>query len=264
MKKEKPRCATCGKRTRKAVGACSECAALEAADKKRGKKMSKLYFWLFVTLAIMGAFLLWSARGESFINKQGGGINISLLGAIIAIAMAIMFGVFVFVRFIRTRSIAGGLFLSVAISTAVLFGTSQAIDAIIPAAAFGSNAETSNAGFATVTGLAQVGLFALWFFFLLVTIYAQVSPVKKIDKALSKIIDGEGVKHVRIGKSKQYRCISEKLETLSADARQRHEQEQKRKERLTRQRERAAERKAKMIEIQKHQDEKCPNFAKSS
>jgi len=256
MGKEKFKCATCGKPTRKAIGACSECAAIEAADKKRGKKMSRLYFWLFFTLGIMGAFLLWSARGDAFINPGGKGINASYLAAIIAIGLAIMFGMFCFVRFLRNRSIAGGLFLTVAISTAVFMGTSQMIEAILPptAAAFasGGNADAAGNGYAAIVSLAQVGLFTVWFLFLLLAIYTQVSPVKKIDRALSKIIDGEGVRHVRIGKSRQYRCISEKLELLSAETRRRHEQDAVRRERLARQRERAAERKIKMLEIQKN------------
>jgi len=256
-KKEKTRCEICGKKTRKA-GVCSACAALEAADKKKGSKISKLYFWLFVTLGIMSAFLFWSSRGDAFINERNG-INISYLAAIFTVLLSIMFGSFVFVRFIRNRSIAGGLFLTVAISTAVFFGTSQVIGAIIPPTATamtGGSADAVGTSYAAITGLAQIGLFALWFFFLLMAIYAQVSPVKKIDRVLAKIIDGEEVKRVRIGKSKQYRCISEKLEALSADLRQRQEQEAKRKDAQAKQKQRAADRRAKMQEIKKHQEER--------
>jgi len=258
MKKEKPRCDSCGKRTRKAVGACSECAALEIAAKKKGSKLSKVYFWLFVTLAIMAAFLIWSSRGETFMTESKS-INASFIAATVATLLSIMFGMFVFVRFIRNRSIVGGLFLTVGISTVVFFGTSQVIGAIIPptaAAMTGNSADAANTSYAVIVGLAQVGLFTLWFLFLLFAIYTQVSPVKKIDKALAKIIDGDGVKRVHIGKSKQYRCISEKLEKLSADVRHRHEQEQKHKVRLAKQKERVAERKAKMQEIQRHQEER--------
>jgi predicted nucleic acid-binding Zn ribbon protein len=257
MKKEKHRCATCGKVTRKPVGACSECAAIEAADKKRGKRMSRLYFWLFITLGIMGAFLLWSARGDPFVNENRT-LNSTHIAAIIAIAFAIMFGLFCFVRFLRNRSIAGGLFLTVAISTAVVMGTSQLVESVIPptAAAFSGNADAVGNSYAAITGLAQVGLFTLWFLLLLLTIYTQVSPVKKIDKALTKIIDGEGVKHIRIGKSRQYRCIAEKLELLSNEARARNEKEELHRERLVRQRERAKERKTKLLEVQKHQEER--------
>lgn len=205
----------------------------------------------------MAAFLLWSARGDPVFNESKA-MNTSYLAAIIAIAFSIMFGLFCFVRFLRNRSIAGGLFLTVAISTAVFMGTSQMVEAVIPptAAAFSGNADAVGSSYAAITGLAQVGLFTLWFLLLLLTIYTQVSPVKKIDKALAKIIDGEGVKHVRIGKSRQYRCIAEKLERLSSEARKRHEQELLRRERLVRQRERAKERKAKLLEVQKHQEER--------
>jgi hypothetical protein len=258
MRKEKPKCDSCGKKTRKPVGACSECAALEAADKKKGSKISKVYFWLFVTLGIMAAFLIWSSRGEAFINDQKS-INASFLAAIISILLSLMFGMFVFVRFIRNRSIAGGLFLTVAISTVVFFGTSQIVGAIIPptaAAMTGNSADAANTSYAAIIGLAQVGLFTLWFCFLLLAISTQVSPVKKIDKILAKIIDGDGVKRVHIGKSKQYRAIAEKLEAISAEVRKRNDQEAKRKERQSQQKQRAIEKRAKMQEIQKHQEER--------
>jgi len=244
-RKDKPCCGTCGKSTRKHVGACSECAAIEADEKRRGKKISILYFWLFITLAIMSAFLLWSARGENFITKEEG-VNISFLSAIIAIMLSVMFGLFCFIRFIRNRSIAGGLFLTVSISTVAFLGTSQIIRIVVPAAAFAGGAEPGGGGgFAAIAGLAHVGLFGIWFLFLLMTIYVQVSPIKRIDKALSKILDGDEVKKIRIGKSRQYRCITEKLQALSADARAHNEKKEKQKAASARRRAVAAERKEK-------------------
>lgn len=253
MKKKKLRCTVCNKKTKNPAGVCSACAALEAADKKRGSKMSKLYFWLFVTLAIMAVFLIWSAKGSAVFNEKKK-INTNYLAAIIAIMLSLMFGLFCFVRFIRNRSLTGGIFLTVSISTVIFLGASQVIDTIIPptAAAFagGGNPEAVDAGYTAIIGLAQIGLFALWFLFLLFTIYTQVSPVRKIDKVLGKIIDGNDVRRVKLGKSRQYRCISEKLETISADARKRHEQEAQRKERLAQQRARAAERRKAMASQQ--------------
>jgi len=162
------------------------------------------------------------------------------------------------VRFIRNRSITGGLFLTVSISTAVFMGTSQVIENIIPptVGAMAGNAEAMGASYTAIIGLAQIGLFTLWFLFLLLAIHTQISPVKKIDKILAKIVDGNEVKRVSIGKSRQYRCISEKLMAISADAQKRIEQENRRKVATARQKERAVERKAKLAEIQKHQEER--------
>jgi hypothetical protein len=84
---------------------------------------------------------------------------------------------------------------------------------IIPptASAFSNSPETTESGLRLLTGLAQVGLFALWFLFLLLTIYMHVRPVKRIDRYLQKIVDGECVKKIRIGKARQYRGIEEKI-----------------------------------------------------
>jgi hypothetical protein len=256
MKREKPKCETCGKKTRKKTMSCSECTAAEAADKKKGSKMAKLYFWLFVTLGVLAACLIWSARGERFWHE--GKVSPTLLSAVIAIGLSVMFGLFCFIRFIRNRSIAGGLFITVIVSTAVFFGASQVIETAIPpaAAAFTGNTTATGGGLAAITGLAQVGLFTLWFLFLLLAIYMQISPVKKIDKTLTKIIDGNGVNRVKIGKSRQYRSIAEKLEAISTATRTRNQRELEQREKQLRQRERAAERKAKLLEIQKHQEER--------
>jgi hypothetical protein len=198
-------------------------------------RISKLYFWLFVTLAIMSAFMFWASRGESFVGEKGD-VNITLISGICALLLSLMFGLFCFIRFIRNRSIAGGLFLTTAMSTAIFFGSSQIVGLVIAptAAAFGSGVEGANAGLATVTGLAQIGLFALWFMFLLLTIYTQVSPVKKIDKALQHIIDGDEIKRVKIGRARQYRGIAEKIALLSAER-----TEQKLKEKIKREKAKA-------------------------
>ena len=185
-------------------------------------KASKLYFWLFVALAILAAFLFWSGRNESFINnsENGKGLNISLVGAIIATALGILFGLLTFVQFVRSRSVAGGLFLTTAISTGVFLGSSQIINAVLPpyAAAMTGGGEAVSTGYSAIVSLAQVGLFAIWFLFLLLTIYVQVSPVKKIDKTLQRIIDGEDINKIRIGKSKQYKELEAKLRTISDEA----------------------------------------------
>ena len=247
------------------LSACSQCQKIEDKVKKKGSRLSRLYFWLFIVLAIMSAFLLWSARGDAFINKSGGGINSSYLASIIAILLSVMFGLFTFVRFIRTRSIAGGLFMTTSISMGVFLAGSQMAETIIPptAAAFSNNPEAVNTGYSAIISLAQIGLFAIWFLFLLLTIYLQVSPVKRIDKILTKIVDGQEVSRVSIGKSKQYRVISEKLELLSREhtARIQHDK-QKREQSAIRRAEakkRKEELKAKQTEIEKTFPLSAPN-----
>jgi len=243
------------------AGSCSDCQKAEEKDKKKGSRLSRLYFWLFVILAIMSAFLLWSARSDTFINKNGGGINSSYFAAIISILLAIMFGLFAFVRFIRSRSIAGGLFLTTSISTGVFLGSSQIVAAIIPptAAAITNNPDAVNTGYSAIVGLAQIGLFALWFLLLLLTIYTQVSPVKKIDKILAKICDNEEVRKVRVGKSRQYKTISERLELIAERNNARIRKEQASRASAAKQRvaakQRAEEIKKKKEEIERKQSE---------
>jgi len=254
--KKQKKCAKCGGRGGR-YSPCVACGLIEEKARRKGSVVSKIYFWLFVILAIMGVFLLWSARGQNFMDKEGGGgINSTYLAAMIAVLLAIMFGLFVFVRFIRSRSIAGGLFLTTAISTAVFLGGSQMVGAIIPptAAAITNNPEAVNNTYTAVIGLAQVGLFALWFLFLLLTIYTQVHPVKKIDRVLAKIVEGEEVKRVDIGKSKQYKIISEKLELLAREHTARVLREQQRRESASARRnaakQRAEERRVKQASIE--------------
>lgn len=66
--------------------------------------------------------------------------------------------------------------------------------------------------------LAQIGIFTLWFLFLLLTIYIQINPVKRIERALQRIVDGDPLNKVRIGNSLQYKRIESKLHTISQDA----------------------------------------------
>lgn len=200
-----------------------------AVPREKRPFLPRLYFWLFIVTAVMAAFLFWSARNEAFINADAPlGINTSLLSALFATALSIMFAMFCFVRFLRRRSIAGGLFLTTSISTAIFLGTSQAVAVVIPttATALSAAPEAADAGISTIIMLAQIGIFALWFLFLLLTIYIQVSPVKRIDKALQKIVDGDPLNRVHIGRSMQYRKIESKLRTISSDALERKKNEE--------------------------------------
>ena len=203
----------------------TDAAKTMEAVKPKTKFTTKLYFWLFIMLAIAAAFLFWSARGQSFTSETSPvGVNVSVFGAIIATVLAIFFALICFIRFLRTRSIVGGLFLTTAISTAIFLGTSQVIQMVIPvqAAAFSGAPEAAGTGIEVIIGLAQIGLFALWFLFLLLTIYIHIKPVKRIDKYLSRLAEGEHIKKFRIGKGKQYRIIEERLKTLAEKIEKNH------------------------------------------
>jgi len=194
---------------------CSYSAAKAVVDRATTPKMrftTKLYFWLFVLLTILSVFLFWSQRGKAMTPH--------LIAGIIAVCMATFFGLICLVRFIRARSITGGLFLTTCISTGVFLGTSQMLPIIVPptAAAFSASPDTTNNGFQLLVALAQVGLFAVWFGFLLFTIFLYVQPVKRIDRYLQRVINGDKIRRVRIGKAKQYKGIEEKIKLIASGA----------------------------------------------
>jgi len=195
-------------------GACSFSEAQKVIDAHRPKARftTKLYFWLFILLTILTVFLFWTGRGK--------GMNVNVLAGIIALLLALFFAMVCFVRFVRSRSIAGGLFLTTCISTGVFLGASQLIPVIVPPTAGAFNSSVPDSGensLQLIVALAQVGLFAIWFVFLLFTIYLHVRPVKRIDRYLQKIVDGEQVKKFRVGKAKQYRGIEEKLGQIAQE-----------------------------------------------
>jgi hypothetical protein len=176
---------------------------------------TKLFFWFFIVFAVMAIFLFWTLRGD---NSAGVGQSRAMtvgLGASSA-CLSVFFALVCFVRFIRSRSITGGLFLTTCISTGVFLGTSQVLPIVVPptAAAFSAAPDVTNNGLQLMVVLAQVGLFAIWFAFLLFTIFLYVQPVKRIDKYLGKIIDGDDFRRVKIGNARQYKAIEEKIRTL--------------------------------------------------
>lgn len=185
------------------------------AQKPKTRFTTKLYFWAFVLFTVLSIFLFWSSRGQKF-----GENKMLIVLAVTSIAMATMFAFFCFIRFIRARSIVGGLFLTTCISTGVFLVTSQAIPAMLPrgVAAFSNAPEYSGTNMDLLVVLSQIGLFALWFAFLLFTIFLYVRPVKKIDKYLLKIINGDKIKRVKIGHARQYKAIEEKIRKISTDA----------------------------------------------
>ena len=187
---------------------CLRCPVTEEHPKPRFT--TKLFFWLFVLLIVLSLFLLWGG-GATKTNPA------LYIAALIALCLGVFLGLIVFIRFIRSRSVTGGLFLTTCISTGVFLGISQIIPVIVPptAAAFSAAPDVTNNGFQLLITLSQIGLFAIWFGFLLFTIFLYVSPVKRIDKYLDKIVLGEKVRHVRIGKARQYKAIEQKILEIS-------------------------------------------------
>jgi len=186
----------------------------EAKRKKKMTKASKLFFGMFVFLTVLSIFLFWAV--DNVVQEEVKPYTI--IAAVISVGLAVFFGLMSFVRFLRSRSIAGGLFLTTALSTGVFLGTSRFMGVLIPPTVFGFGEEGAAAeagGFSLLILLAQIGLFAVWFAFLIFTIHAQVSPVKKVDKCIGKILAGDEVKRVRIGKSRQYRELEKKIVALS-------------------------------------------------
>jgi len=187
-------------------------------EKKPKRVLSKMLFAMFVFLTLLSIFLFWATRNMAASEDSGYGWIFA--SAIIALCLAILFGLISFVQFLRRKTVAGGLFLTTAGSTAVFLGASQLIGRLLPpfmaaGVAMGDDPATTGGSFGIMVLLAQVGLFALWFGFLLFTIKAYVRPVGRINKYLQKIKDGEEIGRVRIGKSKQYREIAQTIRELS-------------------------------------------------
>ena len=178
-------------------------------EKPKTRLSTRIYFWLFILFTVFSLFIFYLTRR---IEDK----TLYFIIAIVSVLMAAFFALIVFIRFIRSRSITGGLFLTTCISTGVFLGTSQVIPIVVPptAAAFTSNPDVTNNGFQLLVALAQVGLFAIWFAFLLFTIYLYVQPVKRIDKYLGKIMEGDDIKKVKIGSASQYKVIEEKIKFL--------------------------------------------------
>ena len=178
--------------------------------------LQKLFFWLFVVFVAMGVFLLWSLRDVNF-GDDGGDIY-ALIAAVGAICLGILFGCLGFIKYLRNKTVAGGLFLTTALSTAVFLGASQLVGLILAPAAMATAAEPGidgDVGINFVVILAQVGLFALWFAFLLFSIRVALNPLRKINSSLDNIMEGREVHRLRLGKSRQYKEIEQKLITIS-------------------------------------------------
>jgi len=186
--------------------------AMEKIDSGRPRMRfsTMLYLWMAIILSVLSVFMFWIEKKNQFSSTN-------LIIEITAICMAVFFAIIVFIRFIRSRSITGGLFLTTCISTGVFLGTSQLVPIIVPptASAFSAAPDVTNNGLSMIIMLAQIGLFAIWFLFLLFTIFLYVQPVKRIDKYLAKIVEGEKIKKVKIGAARQYKSIEEKIAILA-------------------------------------------------
>ena len=123
-------------------------------------------------------------------------------------------------RFLRNRSITSGLLITFTAATVIYFVGNRFIQTAIPRAmtnlqVAGINGiETTNTWF-TPLFFAQIGLFALWFLTILFIIYVYVRPIKRIDQLLSQIISAKPIKHMKLGKGKQYQAIADKLQILA-------------------------------------------------
>jgi len=183
--------------------------------KKKKPFLQKLFFWFFVLFIALGIFLLWSLRDIEF--GEGHGDMYALFAAIAAICLGIFFGCLGFIKYIRNKTVAGGLFLTTALSTAAFLGASQVVGLILAPASLAASegGADGNMGINLVVILAQVGLFGLWFAFLLFSIRVALNPLRKINSSLDNIIEGHEVHRLRLGKSRQYREIEEKLISIS-------------------------------------------------
>ena len=178
--------------------------------------IQKLFFWLFVLFIALGVFLLWSLRDVNYGENSQGDLY-ALLAAIGAICLGILFGCLGFIKYLRNKTVAGGLFLTTALSTASFLGASQLVGLVLAPASMAAaeGGANGNMGINLVVVLAQVGLFGLWFAFLLFSIRVALNPLRKINSSLDNIMEGREVHRLRLGKSRQYKEIEQKLITLS-------------------------------------------------
>jgi len=213
---------------------------------------SKVPFILFI-IAVIGAFLC---------LKFGTDYNPYFLWAGLGLAgLALIFFLVGLTRFLRNRSIASGLFIATTTATIIYFVANNFVGSAMPRAmgnltVAGVETSTSNTWF-TPLFFAQVGLFALWFLLVLFIIYVYVRPIKRIDFLLSQIIDAQEIKKLKLGKSRQYQSIAEKLQIL---ANEQHAAALKKRARQIQARNRAAVKKDIVKQIIKEKD-KMPRGA---
>jgi hypothetical protein len=207
----------------------------------------KISKWSFV-LCIVPAFLaIFFFVALEKVASQGGTTTVPLVGGIICTIVALLFGTMSFIRFLRNRSIVTGLFITTTVATLAYSISSRMASvrvnpaatpytaSVMPMATTTATAATNGNFFGQIT-LAQVGLFALWFLFILFTIYIYIRPIRKIDYLLTQILEGREVRKLRVGKSVQYKTIESKLKMLADE---KYRREVQRANRLQKTRERA-------------------------
>lgn len=143
-----------------------------------------------------------------------------LWAGLVSAVIALLSFMIALTRFLRNRSIASGLLITMTTATALYFVGNRFIQTAIPR----TMTNLSIAGidnYANVTGwftplfFAQIGLFAIWFLTILFIIYVYVRPIKRIDQLLGQIIDAKQIKKLKLGKGKQYQAIAAKLQILA-------------------------------------------------
>jgi len=190
--------------------------------------------WIALLAALCtggGVFLLIRAQTVAFFNPAGiWGVERQYFFAIVFLALGAMFIVITFLRFIRSRTLLGGIITSAVITSGLFFVsmkllyTMPAIGGVGGAAgniagqggsAYGAR-YTFNLGANFTINLAHIGLFAIFLAFLAMLIYFQTRPIARIQKALESIVDGRSCQTFRIGKSKQFQKIEQELSIISA------------------------------------------------
>ena len=159
-------------------------------------------------------------------------------------------------RFLRNRSIASGLLITLTSATALYFVGNRFLSSILPRTMTNlsiAGVNTVNNGNTWFTPLffAQIGLFALWFLIILFIIYVYVRPIKRIDQLLGQIIDAKHIKKMKLGKGRQYQAIAAKLQIL---ANEQYAQSLKRQARQIQTHNRAAAKKKVVDKILKEKD----------
>jgi hypothetical protein len=204
-------------------------------------KISKWSFVLFVVPAFLAIFFFVALEN---VTTKGGSTTVPLVGGIICTIIAVLFGTISFIRFLRKRSIVTGLFITTTVATLTYSIASRAFATrtatVTPYTAGVTPLSGGNGANTTIFGaitLAQVGLFALWFLFILFTIYIYIRPIRRIDYLLTQILEGREVRKLRVGKSTQYKKIEDKLKVLADE---KYRREIQKANRLSKSRERAS------------------------
>ena len=175
------------------------------------RKTAKVPFIIFIITLIAAVLCFSFGRNYNpYFLWAGLGLSvISLLSFMVTLT-----------RFLRNRSIASGLLITMTAATALYFVANRFINSAVPRTMSNLNVAGVNTGTTTSTWFtplffAQIGLFAIWFLVILFIISVYVRPIKRIDALLGQIISAKPIKKMKLGKGKQYQAIAEKLQILA-------------------------------------------------